>query len=72
MEEDGKFRGFCIDILDEIAKKMNFRYEIYRVADNQFGSEDENGTWNGMIRELIDKVFRLEFYYIFSFLFKLY
>ena len=56
MEENGVFRGFCIDILDEIASKMNFRYEIYRVADNQFGSEDENGTWNGMIRELVDKV----------------
>lgn len=56
MEEDGQFRGFCIDILDEIAKKMNFRYEIYRVADNQYGIEDENGSWNGMIRELNEKV----------------
>ena len=53
MEEDGKFRGFCIDILDEIANRMNFRYELYRVADNQYGSEDENGSWNGMIRELM-------------------
>ncbi len=56
MEEDGKFRGFCIDILDEIANRMNFRYELYRVADNQYGSEDENGSWNGMIRELMEKV----------------
>lgn len=56
MEEDGKFKGFCIDILDEIAAKMNFKYTIYKVADNQYGSEDENGTWNGMIRELTEKV----------------
>ena len=56
MEEDGKFRGFCIDILDEIANRMNFRYELYSVADNQYGSEDENGSWNGMIRELMEKV----------------
>lgn len=56
MEKDGKLQGFCIDILDEISQKMNFRYEIYKVADNQYGSEDENGSWNGMIRELIDKV----------------
>jgi hypothetical protein len=56
IEEDGKFKGFCIDILDEIAAKMNFRYEIYKVADNQYGVDDENGSWNGMIRELMDKV----------------
>lgn len=63
MEEDGKFRGFCIDILDEIANRMNFRYELYRVADNQYGSEDENGSWNGMIRELMEKV-KLKFFKI--------
>jgi hypothetical protein len=56
IEKDGKLQGFCIDILDQIASKMNFRYEIYKVPDNKYGSEDENGTWNGMIRELIDKV----------------
>jgi hypothetical protein len=41
--------------LDEIAKKMNFRYEIYKVADNNYGNEDANGTWDGMIRELMEK-----------------
>jgi hypothetical protein len=56
IEENGKFKGFCIDLLNEIAQKMNFRYEIYKVADNNYGSE-VNGTWNGMIRELIDKVY---------------
>ena len=56
IEKDGKLQGFCIDILDQIAQKMNFRYEIYKVPDNNYGSEDENGTWNGMIRELVDKV----------------
>jgi hypothetical protein len=38
---------------------MNFRYEIYKVADNQYGSEDANGTWNGMIRDLVDKVIHI-------------
>lgn len=55
-EKNGKFKGFCIDLLDEIAQKMNFKYEIYKVADNQYGTEDANGSWNGMIRELMDKV----------------
>jgi len=38
---------------------MNFRYEIYKVSDNKYGNENENGTWDGMIRELMDKVNRL-------------
>lgn len=56
IEEDGQFKGFCIDILDAIAEKMNFKYTIYKVEDDSLGAVDENGTWNGMIRELIDKV----------------
>lgn len=56
MEKDGKLEGFCIDILNEIAHKMNFRYEIYKVPDNQYGNDNGNGSWNGMIRELMEKV----------------
>ncbi len=59
IEENGKFKGFCIDLLHEISQKMNFRYDIYKVADNNYGSE-VNGSWNGMIRELIDKVRQFE------------
>ena len=61
MEEDGQFKGFCIDILNEIANKMNFRYTIYKVPDNQYGSQNENGSWDGMIRELMDKASFPEF-----------
>ena len=53
---DGQFDGFCIDILKEIAQRMNFKYEIYKVPDNRYGSDSGNGTWNGLVRELIDKV----------------
>jgi hypothetical protein len=63
IEENGKFKGFCIDLLNEIAQKMNFRYEIYKVADNNYGTE-KNGTWNGMIRELMEKVFILKIQFI--------
>ena len=45
--------------LKEIAKKMNFKYEIYKVPDNRYGSELPNGSWDGLVRELIDKVWVL-------------
>jgi hypothetical protein len=53
---DGGFEGFCIDILEEIAKRMNIKYVIYKAPDNKYGNELPNGSWNGVIRELIEKV----------------
>lgn len=55
-QETGKFSGYCIDLIDEISKMINFEYEIYVAPDNSFGYMDENGQWSGMIKELIDKV----------------
>ncbi|KAE8573967.1 ionotropic receptor 25a [Halyomorpha halys] len=56
-EEDGrkKYKGYCIDLIDEIKTLVGFDYEIYVAPDNQFGNMDENGNWNGMIKELVDK-----------------
>lgn len=53
---DGEFEGFCIDVLKEIAQRMNFKYEIYKTPDNRYGTELANGSWDGMVRELIEKV----------------
>ena len=54
-KSNGQFEGFCIDLLNKISQRMNFKYEIYKVPDNTYGSE-VNGTWNGLVRELIEKV----------------
>ena len=35
---------------------MGFDYEIYAAPDGVYGRMDENENWNGMIRELVDKV----------------
>ncbi|KAM0725746.1 Ionotropic receptor 25a [Formica fusca] len=53
--ETGSWYGFCIDLLDAIRETVPFEYEVREVEDGQYGSLKENGTWNGMIRELIDK-----------------
>ncbi|XP_048865104.1 glutamate receptor ionotropic, delta-1-like isoform X2 [Brienomyrus brachyistius] len=50
-----RYKGFSIDILDALAKNLGFKYEIYQVADNIYGSQLPNGSWNGMIGELINK-----------------
>lgn len=49
------FKGYCIDLIDEIAKIVKFDYEIREVEDAKFGSMNEKGEWNGIVRKLIDK-----------------
>ena len=53
------YEGYCIDLLNELAKKLHFTYDIYPSPDELYGGETENGTWNGVIAELINKVYEL-------------
>ncbi|XP_029360984.1 glutamate receptor ionotropic, kainate 3 [Echeneis naucrates] len=49
-----RFEGFCIDLLKELSNILGFTYEIRLVPDGKYGSQDDKGQWNGMIRELIE------------------
>ncbi|KAL9962086.1 hypothetical protein ACROYT_G031156 [Oculina patagonica] len=49
------YEGYCIDLLNELARKLKFTYEIYPSPDGMYGAETEDGTWNGMIGELLSK-----------------
>lgn len=51
-----RYKGFSIDVLDALAKILGFKYDIYQVSDGKYGSALPNGSWNGMIGELIAKV----------------
>lgn len=58
-----RYKGFSIDVLDALAKILGFKYDIYQVGDGKYGSALPNGSWNGMIGELISKVsFFLSFF----------
>lgn len=55
--ENDLYEGFCIDVLRLIAQMVGFQYNIKLVADGKYGLQDpETGEWNGIVRELIDKV----------------
>ncbi|XP_053325087.1 glutamate receptor ionotropic, NMDA 2B [Spea bombifrons] len=58
-EEGGNYikrccKGFCIDILKKIAKTVKFTYDLYLVTNGKHGKKI-NGTWNGMIGEVVTK-----------------
>lgn len=55
-EGNDRFSGYCVDLLKEISQILGFEYEIYLSPNNSFGYRDKNGQWNGMVRELLDKV----------------
>ena len=50
------YEGYCADLTKKIASFVNFDYVIQPVKDGSYGAEDENGTWNGMVGELVRNV----------------
>jgi len=51
-----QYEGYCADLAKQIADVVGFQYKIVPVRDDKYGAVDENGTWNGMVGELIRHV----------------
>ncbi|KAK6180751.1 hypothetical protein SNE40_008745 [Patella caerulea] len=47
------YTGFIKDVLDEVAQITKFDFKISLVDDNTFGSQNDDGTFTGMIGEVI-------------------
>ena len=58
-----KYYGYTKDLLDEISRVLNFRYDLAEVPDGRYGyRQKNNGEWNGLIGQLCKQVrlFKLE------------
>lgn len=54
---NAKYEGFCIDLLKWIASQVGFQYSIRLVPDHMYGVYDpDTKEWNGIVRELMEKV----------------
>ena len=53
-----KYTGYCIELIEELQKLMQLKYELYEAPDGQYGRMDENTEWNGLVKELVDKVIK--------------
>lgn len=51
-----EFYGYCVDLIKDIQAIMGFEYELYEVPDGKYGNMDSKMNWNGMIKELMEKV----------------
>ncbi|KAJ7996851.1 hypothetical protein DPEC_G00222810 [Dallia pectoralis] len=54
-EGNERYEGFCVDMLSELAQLLHFRYHLQLVADGEYGTLGTNGTWTGMVGELISR-----------------
>ncbi|KAM9522899.1 glutamate receptor U1-like isoform 1-T2 [Salvelinus alpinus] len=55
MSKGSQMEGYCMDLLSELAKKLDFKYNVHLVKDGSYGRQDESGAWNGMIGEVVRK-----------------
>ena len=56
INDDGSFSGYMVDLMDEVARRLNFKYEFHLSPDGKYGSPQRDGTWNGMVGELVKGV----------------
>uniref|UniRef100_A0A8C4YK11 Glutamate receptor n=1 Tax=Gopherus evgoodei TaxID=1825980 RepID=A0A8C4YK11_9SAUR len=50
-----QYEGFCVDMLHELAGILKFRFELRLVEDGLYGAPEANGSWTGMVGELINR-----------------
>lgn len=58
--EDWCYTGVSIEIIRHLQRQLNFKYEFIESPDEKFGNE-VNGVWNGLIKEVSEKVRYLYF-----------
>ena len=51
-----QFEGYCADLAKKIADHIKIDYRIVPVPDAKYGSQNDNGTWNGMVGTLMRHV----------------
>ncbi|XP_066275122.1 glutamate receptor 2-like [Branchiostoma lanceolatum] len=54
---NNRFKGFCMDLLAWMSSELGFTYELYAVADGEYGRyRDDTGAWTGMVGDVVDGV----------------
>ncbi|KAK7486433.1 hypothetical protein BaRGS_00022357 [Batillaria attramentaria] len=53
LEGVNRFEGFTIDLIARLARGLNFDYDIYISPNNAYGGPRSDGTWTGMVGEVL-------------------
>ncbi|KAM6959482.1 glutamate receptor ionotropic, kainate 5 [Aplochiton taeniatus] len=55
LQGNHQYEGFCVDMLRELADTLKFSFRIKLVDDGLYGAPEPNGSWTGMVGELINR-----------------
>ncbi|XP_017773931.1 PREDICTED: glutamate receptor ionotropic, kainate 2-like [Nicrophorus vespilloides] len=56
LEGNAEFEGYSLDLIDAVAKELNFTYKFVLTSDGAYGSYDKKTkTWNGLIKDLLER-----------------
>ncbi|GLD59534.1 glutamate receptor ionotropic, kainate 5-like protein, partial [Lates japonicus] len=55
LKGNDQYKGFCVDMLRELADILKFSFKIKLVDDGLYGAPEPNGSWTGMVGELINR-----------------
>ncbi|XP_021944932.2 glutamate receptor ionotropic, delta-1-like [Folsomia candida] len=50
---DGSYTGVCFEFMNAIRDKYNFSMQIFLPYDGNWGAQTENGSWNGMVGQVL-------------------
>lgn len=53
---NGRFEGFAIDLINEIAKMGKFRYTLYASPDGKYGNPEKAHSPSGIVEEIFMRV----------------
>ncbi|BFZ15989.1 hypothetical protein BsWGS_19028 [Bradybaena similaris] len=53
LEKNEEFEGFTMDLIKKLSEVLKFQYTVYQSPDNQYGTNFSDGTWDGMVGEII-------------------
>jgi hypothetical protein len=57
LTDNERYEGFCVELIREIAHLVGFNYTIRLAPEAKYGiSDPKTGEWNGIVRELMDRV----------------
>ncbi|XP_078660207.1 glutamate receptor ionotropic, delta-2-like isoform X2 [Branchiostoma floridae x Branchiostoma belcheri] len=51
--DENVYTGFCIQLLKELSAMLDFDYLVYEGPDGKYGSLQEDGTWDGLMKDVI-------------------
>ncbi|CAH1246306.1 GRID2 [Branchiostoma lanceolatum] len=51
---EGVYTGFCIELLKELSAILDFEYLIYEGHDGRYGSLQDDGNWDGLMKDVVE------------------